>query len=218
MSGTEIPTRRPHKRRKETISNDRLVTALNAALIESTICVPPIAVNVWQGLDSPTDKEVEGLTRKGRRASSDLFDDFMEPRPNALGVCDAISWALYTDTTFTHFIENGIRPPGCTASLSSPTWTFYAWLATLQRSLTPFELTEWYAETFGPLIEVMEDVLKKDTSSSGPDSDDAAEDAERPAKRQKTSSETKCTKVWQFLDEMRTLQMKTSVRNYCRFR
>ncbi|KAK7033376.1 hypothetical protein R3P38DRAFT_2922341 [Favolaschia claudopus] len=75
----------------------------------------------------------------------------------------------------------------------------------LERSLTPADLAKWFANTFGPLIEAMEDVLREPDSNQ-----DEEEDDKPPAKWQRKMVELKCAKVVQFLGQLRALHSTAS--------
>ncbi|KAK7016324.1 hypothetical protein R3P38DRAFT_3203510 [Favolaschia claudopus] len=131
------------------------------------------------------------------------------PRDGRLMTVDQSPMAKRLEDNHRAIVRLTVLAGDSESDVLSPTANFYAFMGLLKRSLTPANLAKWFANTFGPLIEAMEDVLREQHSNLAQDED---ENDKPPAKRQRTMVELKCAKVVMFLGHLRALQSTASIR------
>ncbi|KAJ7852302.1 hypothetical protein B0H13DRAFT_40110 [Mycena leptocephala] len=141
-----------------------------------------ISKDVWMAVKTATDDDLENLTRAGKLALATCYFDYMTGHNPSSHAYDLISQNLFTQRTYKLLLlqAKSPLPPHEPPAIYSQFFLFL--VASLQQSLKPADLVQWFADVFSPLIEGAEAVLPSD------DIQDAVE-AGRPGKKAKLETE-----------------------------
>ncbi|KAF8133080.1 hypothetical protein K438DRAFT_1998296 [Mycena galopus ATCC 62051] len=185
---------------------DAVIAAINAEIKRSCprSTFPPISPAFWLSLESPTDIQMQELSRTGRHTLAVLNFHFTKGRGITQRAYQTIQQCVLTRRTYCELKHMDF--PGSPQSTTISVQVFLLWVAGLHDSLEPARLIDWFHGVFGPLIESAEQIIReqlKDTDDT--DSDDS--DAEQPPnKKLRLDSDGKYATACEILRTLRSLE------------
>ncbi|KAJ7756976.1 hypothetical protein B0H16DRAFT_1885696 [Mycena metata] len=173
-----------------------ILTAISAAFPKSVfVHKTPMSSDFKASLAVTDDQHLDKIVQSARHFLTCEYYEYMLPRNNPLGAYDAIYQMLFSHSLFKNFLSGFISIGTEHKAVIFQVPLLY--VAGLSNSLTPVELTSWFAGAFGPLIEAAEDAIRHEHCES-------SSDEEPPAKKAKVAG--KYARSLELLFEMTSAQ------------